>query len=66
MAICETPHLGMEHQTLNAYGNNFRYVKVGGKDFDWLLHHEFGHEWWGNKVTNIDWSDMWIQEAHLA
>jgi aminopeptidase N len=63
MAICETPHLGMEHQTLNAYGNKFRYTKVGGKDFDWLLHHEFGHEWWANKVTNIDWADMWIQEG---
>jgi aminopeptidase N len=63
MAICETPHLGMEHQTLNAYGNKFRYTKLGGKDFDWLLHHEFGHEWWANKVTNIDWSDMWIQEG---
>jgi aminopeptidase N len=63
MAICETPHLGMEHQTLNAYGNQFRYQKVNGKDFDWLLHHEFGHEWWANKVTNIDWADMWIQEG---
>lgn len=63
MAICETPHLGMEHQTLNAYGNKFRYAKLGGKDFDWLLHHEFGHEWWANKVTNIDWADMWIQEG---
>jgi aminopeptidase N len=63
MAICETPHLGMEHQTLNAYGNKFRYQKIGGKDFDWLLHHEFGHEWWGNKVTDIDWADMWIQEG---
>lgn len=63
MAICETPHLGMEHQTLNAYGNQFRYQKIGGKDFDWLLHHEFGHEWWANKVTNIDWADMWIQEG---
>jgi aminopeptidase N len=63
MAICETPHLGMEHQTLNAYGNQFRYQKVNGKDFDWLLHHEFGHEWWANKVTNVDWADMWIQEG---
>jgi len=63
MAICQTPHLGMEHQTLNAYGNKFNYTKVGGEDFDWLLHHEFGHEWWGNKVTGIDWSDMWIQEG---
>lgn len=63
MAVCETPHLGMEHQTLNAYGNKFKYTQAGGKDFDWLLHHEFGHEWWGNKVTGIDWADMWIQEG---
>jgi aminopeptidase N len=63
MAVCETPHLGMEHQTLNAYGNKFNYTSVGGKKFDWLLHHEFGHEWWGNKVTGIDWADMWIQEG---
>jgi aminopeptidase N len=63
MAICETPHLGMEHQTMNAYGNKFRYTQVGGEDFDWLMHHEFGHEWWGNKVTASDWADMWIQEG---
>ncbi len=63
MGIVQTPHLGMEHQTMNAYGNNFKYQKVGGKDFDWLLHHEFGHEWWGNKVTVRDWADFWIQEG---
>lgn len=63
MAVCETPHLGMEHQTLNAYGNKFKYVQIGGLDFDGLLHHEFGHEWWGNKVTGIDWAHMWIQEG---
>jgi aminopeptidase N len=63
IAICETPHLGMEHQTLNAYGNKFRYTLSGGKDFDWLLLHELGHEWWGNKVTANDWADMWIQEG---
>jgi aminopeptidase N len=63
IGLCETPHLGMEHQTLNAYGNKYRYTKVGGEDFDWLLTHEFGHEWWGNKVTNKDWAHMWIQEG---
>lgn len=63
MALSETPHLGMEHQTNVAYGNKYRYTKLGGKDFDWLLHHEFGHEWWANKVTNRDWADMWIQEG---
>ena len=61
--ITETPHLGMEHQTNIAYGNKYRYEKVGNHDFDWLLHHEFGHEWWANKVTNRDWAHMWIQEG---
>lgn len=63
IGIAETPHLGMEHQTMIAYGNKFNYEKVGGEDFDWLLHHEFGHEWWANKVTNKDWAHMWIQEG---
>lgn len=63
LGLVETPHLGMEHQTLNAYGNKFRYTKVGGQDFDWLMFHEFGHEWWGNKVTARDWADYWIHEG---
>ncbi|MFN8289595.1 MAG: M1 family metallopeptidase [Chitinophagaceae bacterium] len=63
IAASETPHLGMEHQTNIAYGNKYRYTKLGNKDFDWLLHHEFGHEWWANKVTNRDWAHMWIQEG---
>jgi aminopeptidase N len=63
IAIAETPHLGMEHQTMNAYGNKFRYTEINGKDFDWLMHHEFGHEWWGNKVTAKDWADYWIHEG---
>jgi aminopeptidase N len=53
----------MEHQTNIAYGNKYKFTTVGGKDFDWLLHHEFGHEWWANKVTNKDWAHMWIQEG---
>jgi aminopeptidase N len=63
LRLCETPHLGMEHQTNIAYGNKYRYTKLGQHDFDWLLHHEFGHEWWANKVTNRDWAHMWIQEG---
>jgi len=63
IGIVETPHLGMEHQTMNAYGNKFRYTTVGGQDFDGLMNHEFGHEWWGNKVTAGDWADYWIHEG---
>lgn len=63
IGLVETPHLGMEHQTMNAYGNKYRYTTVGGEDFDWLLYHELGHEWWGNKVSNADWAHFWIQEG---
>jgi len=63
IGIVETPHLGMEHQTMNAYGNKFRYEPIGGVDNDWLMNHEFGHEWFGNKVTVRDWADYWIQEG---
>ena len=67
--VAQTPHLGMEHQTIIAYGANFNNGSMtGGKDwgFDALHHHEFGHEWWGNLVTNSDWRDMWIHEGFCS
>jgi aminopeptidase N len=60
LGIVETPHLGMEHSTLIAYGNKFRYNQDG---YDWLMLHEFGHEWWANLVTASDWRDFWIHEG---
>ncbi len=66
IAVVETPYLGMEHQTINAYGNNFQFVQVGDTSYDWLLHHELGHEWFGNKVSVGDWADMWIHEGITA
>jgi aminopeptidase N len=60
IGIAETPHLGMEHQSITAYGNEFKYNSTGD---DWLLFHEFGHEWWANHVTAPDWNDMWIHEG---
>lgn len=63
VGVAETPHLGMEHQSMNAYGNKFKYTKVGGQDYDWLMDHELGHEWWGNQVTAKDWAHYWIHEG---
>ncbi|MCC5938617.1 MAG: M1 family metallopeptidase [Lunatimonas sp.] len=63
IAVVETPYLGMEHQTINAYGNNFQFVRMGEVWYDHLLHHELGHEWFGNKVSIADWSDYWIHEG---
>ena len=60
VGIVETPHLGMEHSTHIAYGNQFRYDKDGT---DSLLLHEFGHEYWANLVTASDWKDFWVHEG---
>ncbi len=60
VGIVETPHLGMEHSTAIAYGNGFKYDADGT---DWLLLHEFGHEYWANLVTASDWRDFWIHEG---
>jgi aminopeptidase N len=29
----------------------------------WLGTHEFAHQWWGNMVTNRDWTHFWLNEG---
>ena len=60
MGVVETPHKGMEHQTINAYGNQYAKTMYG---YDDLLQHEFAHEWFGNQLTNANWDDMWLHEG---
>ncbi|MDX1429741.1 MAG: M1 family metallopeptidase, partial [Rhodothermales bacterium] len=63
--VAQTPHLGMEHQSIIAYGADFNPMSFIARDFgfDQLHHHELAHEWWGNLVTNADWKDAWIHEG---
>ncbi len=60
VGIAETPHLGMEHQTINAYGNAFRRDPLG---YDGLLQHEFSHEWFANQLRQTNLRHMWLQEG---
>lgn len=68
-ALVETPYLGMEHQGAIAYGNKFRNGYLGmdrsgqNLEFDYIIIHETGHEWWGNSVSAQDLADMWIHES---
>lgn len=68
-ALVETPYLGMEHQSAIAYGNRYLTGYAGmdysriGLDFDYIIIHEAGHEWWGNSITSYDIADMWIHEG---
>ncbi len=66
-ALVETPYLGMEHQSAIAYGNQYKPGYLGmhppGVDFDYIIIHETGHEYWGNHVSMKDIADMWIHES---
>tara|TARA_B100000963_G_scaffold82608_1_gene70425 strand:+ start:11611 stop:13257 length:1647 start_codon:yes stop_codon:yes gene_type:complete len=68
-ALIQTPYLGMEHQSAISYGNNFLPGYYGNidfidsLDFDYIIIHESGHEWWGNSITTNDIADMWVHEG---
>jgi aminopeptidase N len=69
--LVESSHLGMEHQSAVAYGNGFANGYRGsdlsgtgwGKDWDYIIVHESGHEWFANNITSNDIADMWVHEG---
>ncbi len=69
--LVESPHLGMEHQSNIAYGNKFLNGYMGrdlsgtgwGNQWDFIIVHESGHEWFGNSITSKDIADMWVHEG---
>ena len=69
--LVEAPHLGMEHQSAVAYGNGFQNGYRGrdlsgsgwGLNWDFIIVHESGHEWFGNNITTNEVADMWVHEG---
>ncbi len=69
--LVEAPYLGMEHQSAVAYGNGYKMGYLGkdrsgtgvGDQFDFIIVHESGHEWFGNSITAKDIADNWIHEG---
>lgn len=69
--LVDTPYLGMEHQSNVAYGNHYMNGYLGndlsgtgvGLNWDYIIIHESGHEWFANNITAKDQADMWIHES---
>ena len=69
--LVQAPHLGMEHQSAVAYGNQFKKGYLGrdlsgtghGLKWDFITIHETGHEWFANNITTKDIADMWVHEG---
>ena len=67
-ALIETPYLGMEHQSGIAYGNRYMRGYLGGlipddMDWDYIIVHESGHEYFGNSISVADHAEMWVHES---
>jgi aminopeptidase N len=58
--LVETPYYGMEHQSGIAYGNDFENNEF---NFDYIIIHESGHEYWGNSVSIGDLGELWVHES---
>ena len=66
--LVEAPFLGMEHQSGIAYGNGYQRGYLGRMipehmDWDYLIVHESGHEYFGNAVSVTDHAEMWLHES---
>lgn len=69
--LVDSPYLGMEHQSNIAYGNHYMNGYLGrdlsgtgvGLNWDYIIIHESGHEWFANNITAKDQADMWIHES---
>ena len=72
--LVQVPYLGMEHQSSVTYGNQFQNGYLGrdlsgtgwGLEFDFIIVHEAGHEWFANNITYKDAADMWLHESFTA
>jgi aminopeptidase N len=69
--LVDAPHLGMEHQSATAYGNDYKMGYNGrdlsgtgeGLKWDFIIIHESGHEWFANSICTNDLADMWVHES---
>ncbi|WP_343520902.1 M1 family metallopeptidase [Sphingomonas sp.] len=60
MGVVRVPYSGLENQTMIGYSNEYPKTPFG---WDWLLNHEFSHEWFANQLSNANYDDLWLHEG---
>ncbi len=60
MGVIRVPFSGLENQTLIGYSDNYPKTQFG---WDWLLNHEFAHEYFANQISVSNYDDLWLHEG---
>ena len=60
MGVVRVPYSGLENQTMIGYSDNYPKTTFG---WDWLLNHEFAHEWFANQLSVANYDDLWLHEG---
>lgn len=55
--------IGQEMAGLSIFSDEYGREVQRQPDAVGLLAHEFAHQWWGNLVTNADWTHFWLNEG---
>ena len=59
MVLCQWDE-AMEHPTAVTYGN---VLVTGDGQFETVLMHELAHMWFGDMITPVDWTQIWLNEG---
>jgi aminopeptidase N len=60
MGVIRVPFSGLENQTLIGHSGPYTKTAFG---WNWLLNHEFAHEYFANQLGNANYDDLWLHEG---
>ena len=61
--ILATGGVEQEMSSFTAMNEDYGRAVLKNERDIWLGAHEFAHQWWGNMVTNRDWTHFWLNEG---
>lgn len=57
---------GQELDDMAVFSKSYGSTILSDETATWLIAHEVAHQWWGNKVTNHDWTHFWLNEGIVS